>query len=361
MSFFYFCLSQKSRICYTIIQSVKVYRLVKAMSEDNNPNSAVRRKHVQRLKKIIILFLLVLIVIPIICCIVLFVQVYNLNRRLDSLESQLGTLSLQNAEQQEQTQDGLSENRTMERGETVKGQATAEATDVNSLTEENRGEEPADAALEEPSHKVYLTFDDGPSKSTGEILDILSRYDVKATFFVVGKEDSDSREAIDRIVEEGHSVGLHSYSHEYSDIYSSVEAFAEDYMQLQDYVYQVTGQKSRLYRFPGGSSNTVSDIDMQEFADYLHEQGVEFYDWNVSSGDGGSMQLDVDSLVENCTKGITDRGTSIILLHDSADKKTTVEALPIIIENILAMDDTVILPITEETKPVQHIETEDDK
>ena len=160
------------------------------------------------------------------------------------------------------------------------------------------------------------------------------------------------------MVDEGHTIGLHSYSHQYDEIYHSVEAFASDYHKLQNYVYQVTGQKSKVYRFPGGSSNTVSNLEMQEFADYLYRQGVEFYDWNISSGDGGSTLLDVDTLVENSTSGITSKGTSIILLHDAADKSTTVEALPIIIENILAMEDTVILPITEDTKPIHHIDME---
>ena len=106
----------------------------------------------------------------------------------------------------------------------------------------------------------------------------------------------------------------------------------------------------------GGSSNTISEIDMHDFIDYLDSQGVEYYDWNVSSGDGGSMKLSTDTLLENCTKDIDTRDTSIILLHDSAEKPTTVEALPDIIENILARPDTVILPITENTRPIHHIE-----
>ncbi|MDD6805962.1 MAG: polysaccharide deacetylase family protein, partial [Clostridiales bacterium] len=153
------------------------------------------------------------------------------------------------------------------------------------------------------------------------------------------------------------TIGLHSYSHKYAELYRSVEAFAEDFEQLQDYVYQVTGIKSNVYRFPGGSSNQVSHINMQKFADYLDSQGVEFYDWNISSGDGAGTLLDVQTLVKNCTTDIVNHETAIILMHDSADKSTTVEALPIIIENILAMEDTVILPITEDTEPVHHIDT----
>ena len=102
-------------------------------------------------------------------------------------------------------------------------------------------------------------------------------------------------------------------------------------------------------------TNTISDLDMQEFADFLAEQGSEFYDWNISSGDGGSVLLDVDTLTRNATSSISRFGTSIILMHDAASRPTTVEALPQIIENILAMEDTVILPITEETTPIHHI------
>jgi len=186
-------------------------------------------------------------------------------------------------------------------------------------------------------------------------LDILDRYEVKATFFVVGKEDEVSKEALQEIVKRGHCLGMHSYSHKYKEIYESVDNFAEDFVKLREYLYEVTGVWSEVYRFPGGSSNTVSDRDMQEFATYLKEQDVDFFDWNVSSGDGGKELLTKEELLENCTDGLGNKQEAIILMHDSADKKTTVEALPLIIENILAMEDTVILPITEETKPVQHI------
>ncbi len=219
---------------------------------------------------------------------------------------------------------------------------------------ENASEQTSSAA-----HKVYLTFDDGPSIYTDDILDILAEYGVKATFFVVGKEESFNEEMLCRIVDEGHTLGLHSYSHKYAEIYESVEAFAEDFKKLQDSVYEATGYRSYVYRFPGGSSNQVSQLDMMEFVEYLDTQSVEFYDWNVSAGDGGSVLLDVDTIVANCTKNITQRGTTIVLMHDSADKATTVEALPKIIENLQAMKDTVILPITEDTAPMHHIDTDE--
>lgn len=205
------------------------------------------------------------------------------------------------------------------------------------------------------AHKVYLTFDDGPSANTQDILDILDRYDVKATFFVVGGEGDAAEETLKRIVEAGHTLGMHSYTHKYSEIYESVDSFAEDFTKQQELIYDVTGVKSTVYRFPGGSSNSVSDIDMKEFAEYLDSQGVRFFDWNISSGDGGSQLVPVETLIENCTENISRHSTSIILMHDVPGKTTTREALPKIIEKIQAMDDTVLLPITDETEPVQHI------
>lgn len=326
------------------------------MSEDNYQDSVARRKRVQRLKKVIIVTLLTSILIPFISCIVLFVQVHNLNRRLDDMNLQLENLTRISAEQQNQLQQWMTEKLEEGQGAIPVGASQVDTMNVGTSTDED---ELADdkATSEVQFHKVYLTFDDGPSKYTEDILAILDQYQVKATFFVVGKEDEVSQEALQRIVAEGHTLGLHSYSHKYDEIYESVEAFSEDFIRLQDYIYDVTGVRSNFYRFPGGSSNTVSDLDMKEFARYLEEQGVEYFDWNISSEDGGKKLLDAQTLVENSITNIEKHETSIILMHDSADKPTTVEALPTIIERILAMEDTVILPITEDTVPIQHIKT----
>ena len=331
------------------------------MSEDNYQRSNVTYKRIEKLKRIGIL-LLISMPFLIACCILLIVHGNELNKRLDSITAQLEQYEAVILEQQMLVREWQDEMTDQEQAlkdyftaqailESVSGSDSAEATKHNIITE----------YAEEPMHKVYLTFDDGPSVYTDEILDILDRYGVKATFFVVGKEDEKSKEALAKIAEAGHTIGLHSYSHDYDKIYGSVEEFAADYNRIQEYVSQATGQTSKFYRFPGGSSTSKSDIDMLEFAEYLAGEGVEFYDWNISSGDGGSVVLDVDTLVKNSTKSISNWKTSIILFHDSADKATTVEALPTIIENILAMEDTVILPITEETRPVHHIDTKDNE
>lgn len=142
-----------------------------------------------------------------------------------------------------------------------------------------------------------------------------------------------------------------------------MEAYAEDLNRLRDYLYEITGVESRFVRFPGGSSNTVSDLDMHTFITYLNEQGITYFDWNVSSGDAGSRKLEPEEIVANCINGMGNKDTVVILMHDAAGRPTTVEALPALIEQIQAMDNTEILPITEDTLPVQHIksqqETED--
>lgn len=304
-----------------------------------------RRRRVQRLKRLIVLAVLIWMILPVGLSVILFFRVGALSRQIDETEGYLQQITERisqqelKAAQQAASRPGRGENILMVPADGEDGQKS-----------------PADGTEEqEAAHKVYLTFDDGPSKYTEDILDILDAYDVKATFFVLGKESDYSIRMLQEIAKRGHTIGMHSYSHKYAEVYSSVEDFSADFYQIYSYILDNTGIQSVYYRFPGGSSNTISDIDMQVFADFLAEQEVEFYDWNVSSGDGGRVLLDVDTLVRNSTESISRHGTSIILMHDAASRPTTVEALPQIIENILAMEDTVILPITEDTTPVHHI------
>lgn len=301
-----------------------------------------RRKIVQRLKKVAAGIVAAGLVASILGCVYLDDRLQDINGSLGDLEQRLEELDSRNRELQTMLQQ-------------LEEQEAAQIQEEPSVIE---SPEPtvAEHSGQETIHKVYLTFDDGPSIYTNEILDILNQYNVKATFFVVGRESNNTEEALRRIVEEGHTLGMHSYSHKYRELYESMDSFAEDFEKVRDYIYQATGVESVCYRFPGGSSNTVSEIDMHDFIDYLDSQGVEYYDWNVDAGDGGGKRLSTAALLENCTDSIDSRETSIVLLHDSAEKPTTVEALPSIIENLLARPDTVILPITENTRPVHHIE-----
>ena len=203
--------------------------------------------------------------------------------------------------------------------------------------------------------KVYLTFDDGPSSNTNRILDILADYDVKATFFVVGKEEEEYQALYKRIVAEGHTLAMHSYSHKYGEIYQSVESYSADLSKLQEFLYDTTGVWCRYCRFPGGSSNTVSRVDMHELIAYLDDQDMSYFDWNISSGDASKTYLSASDIVRNCTVNLREFDEAIILLHDASNKNSTVEALPKLIETIQAMEDTKLVPITDDTERIHHI------
>ena len=294
-----------------------------------------RSQRVKRLKKMILWTIALAILIPVIGCIVLSVRVFQLKKQVAVLTEQLSV------EEMQEEDSGVYE--------TTKVEESVRDT-------ETKAEEPAKInPVRSSGKKVYLTFDDGPSSNTDQILDILKDYDVKATFFVVGKKDERSVKAYQRIVEEGHTLAMHSYSHRYDEIYESKEAFARDLNSLQEYLYETTGVWPRIYRFPGGSSNTVSKVDMQELIEYLTDIGITYFDWNVASGDAVSRTLPAETIVNNCLSGIEKQKESVILMHDASNKGTTIEALPQIIEAIQEQGDAELLPITDETVPVQHI------
>ena len=207
--------------------------------------------------------------------------------------------------------------------------------------------------------KVYLTFDDGPSKYTYELLDILRRYDVKATFFVTHHGGEEYAEKYRQILAEGHSLGIHSVSHDYASIYANLDAFAQDVRGIQEYVRSVTGFTPTLYRFPGGSSNQMFkyDLTVNQCIDWLNANGFVYYDWNVSSGDAASPPLPSGRIAYNVLDGpnsVMNKGdTLVVLMHDADDKARTMEELPYIIEQLKARG-YEILPITESTTPIHH-------
>lgn len=211
-------------------------------------------------------------------------------------------------------------------------------------------------ASEGDRHYVYLTFDGSPSNNTGRILDILSTYNVKATFFVVGNEDEEMKSVYQRIVNEGHTLGMHSYSNKYSSLYASTDAFMNDLEKLQGYLMNVTGVSSMFYRFPGGSGNQISDINMVDYVRILNQRGITYFDWNVSAGDSAN-DYSIDDVVNQVTSGVRNYKTSVVLLHDADNKSTTVDALGPLIEALEKMD-AELLPIDENTNLIQYIHAE---
>ncbi len=311
------------------------------MAEINNK----RQRRVQRLKRLIVIMLVMVFVIPVTISIVLAVQLHGLGKQVNELQTEIASMQIQLEKQKVNAAD--SQKLTEE-----EASADIQTLENQNVWSESSGTTPADSGI----HKVYLTFDDGPSVNTDQILDILDEYGVKATFFVVGKEGYNDQYR--RIVEEGHTLGMHSYSHVYHDIYESVEAYGQDLEKLHTYLYELTGVDSRIVRLPGGSSNTVSKDKIQDIIAYLGQQGMTYYDWNVSSGDAASGYVSAQQIADNVLNHVSEHHTSIVLMHDASGKNTTVEALPIILEKILESDNMVLLPITEDTVPIQHVQAQ---
>lgn len=295
--------------------------------------------HFQLMKRLLVIIPLSTIVILSILCVILGVSLYDARQQLREL--------------QEGAVPAMAQSQILDEG--LDNGALYTASGVNEFKRDD-AEAAASAAGEgDGGRKVYLTFDDGPSSNTGEILDILAAHDVKATFFVVGKTEEKYQPLYKRIVEEGHTLAMHSYSHKYNEIYRSRESYVEDLTKLQEFLYETTGVWCRYCRFPGGSSNTVSRVDMHELIDYLEEQDMSYFDWNISSGDASTAYISAEAVVRNSTANLAAFDEAMILLHDAADRDSTVQALPELIEKIQAMEDTKIVPITDETEPIHHI------
>lgn len=307
-----------------------------------------RKRRVKSIKKILLLVIIILFLLPIALCIVLFAK-YN---KLDEELKRLREMKIERVL--------AAEKRGSERImlDTLLGHARKLAKDrgvvEDDLTKASaKVKGAAVKTVRNTEKKVYLTFDDGPSKNGDKILDILKKYDIKATFFVIGKTDKKSLERYRRIVDEGHTIALHSYTHRFDIIYSSLEKFKKDYYAISDLIYKATGVRSKFYRFPGGSSNSLSKIDMNKPIKFLKEEGITYFDWNVMSGDAVKIPLSANKIYRNVVDGVARFDESIVLLHDLPGKETTVEALPKIIKK-LKKEGYLFLAIDESTKPVHH-------
>lgn len=173
---------------------------------------------------------------------------------------------------------------------------------------------------------VFLTFDDGPCENTEELLEILDRHNAKATFFVTNNGGSYTS-LIQKEAEAGHTVAVHTLTHNFDSIYASDQAYWDDFNAMNDIIEQYTGTRSRIFRFPGGSSNTVSSFNpgvMTRLTSEADEYGYEYFDWNVDSGDGGGVN-DPDQIFNNVTSGIRNNDVSVVLCHDT--HHTTVQAI----------------------------------
>lgn len=205
------------------------------------------------------------------------------------------------------------------------------ATMAENKQENESNTTPADSKI------MYLTFDDGPSQNTPEVLNILDQYQIKATFFVTG-EDEASFDLLQEIHKRGHVLGIHTYSHSYRDIYQSVDAYFEDVKQVEQLIFTQTGITPKILRFPGGSSNTVSrkyhEGIMSELVTECERRGLTYYDWNADNGDG-NPDLSPDTLYETAMKTSKGKQEVMMLMHDGKGNANTVKALDRILQELI--------------------------
>lgn len=289
--------------------------------------AAYRKKRVKRIKKIIVGTAIVLLLLPTIMCLFLLVKVHSLEKQIETITkvSDSGVVKAQEKE--------------VKTTKAPKKASTAETTI-----------KPTDDTT---TKKVYLTFDDGPGSQTGKILDILKKNHVKATFFVTGKEDASSKKIYQRIVKEGHTLAMHSYSHIQDVIYDSKEAFEKDLKQINRCLYEATGVHTKFYRFPGGSSTQNTSLSIQNFIDVLKKNHYLYLDWNVISPDINNANATKEQVVTGVMQGVDAYDTAVVLMYDVADKPMTVKALPSIIKQIKAKN-YELLPVDESMILIQH-------
>lgn len=198
---------------------------------------------------------------------------------------------------------------------------------------------------------IYLTFDDGPGCYTQSILDVLNEYNVKATFFVTNQFSS-YQYMIKKEYESGHSIAVHTYSHNYGKIYESVDSYVDDFNQMNQIIYEQTGTYTKMFRFPGGSSNTISRFNkgiVSNVAKTMTDKGYIYFDWNIDSTD--TQYKDSEKIYQNVIRELEKHDKSVVLMHDI--KKANIESVRKIINYGLENGYT-FLGLDESSPEVHH-------
>lgn len=205
----------------------------------------------------------------------------------------------------------------------------------------------APASYKKTEKIVYLTFDDGPSDLTLEVLDILKREDVKGTFFVVGKEAETRPEIINRIDEEGHTIGNHSYNHRYEELYGHFQEFWGQIKRTEEIIRLITGERPQLVRAPGGTAGHFDEVYFQ----LMKQGGYHVFDWNVDSGDSRYRGVPAKDIVKGATTKVSGNEV-IVLLHDGNGHAESIKALPDIISHYKKQG-YAFEALSPDTQPVQ--------
>ena len=232
------------------------------------------------------------------------------------------------------------------------GNPAATGASYEKLFPELYAEVPENIIYNDDADHVYLTFDDGPSKYTDSILNYLEMYDIKATFFVVPDGSAESNARLKRIANAGHTIGIHTATHEYNKIYASVEAYLEDFKTAYDRVYEAIGIKCTLFRFPGGSINDYNEAIRDDLIAEMTRRGFIYFDWNVDSSDAlGATWTEMYNNVTSQTKACN---RAVILMHDYNGGYNTILVLEDIIRWLISNERAYKLDkLTEFVRPVQ--------
>ncbi len=272
-------------------------------------------------------------------------EITKITKQLDDAKNQIEQKDKANGELSQKLEQAETEKSNLEKEnnnlkteiEKLNAQKLIEAEKLTALQNSPQSTYPSKEKI------CYLTFDDGPSDNTLKILDILDRYNAKATFFVIG--NTGKLDYVKQIHARGHVVGLHSNSHQIyqkaNNIYASTEAYFNDLNAISSKVEQLIGIKSKIIRFPGGGSNTQSAKFckgiMTRLTNQVKAKGYAYFDWNVDSGDASGNRVPASTIVNNVLAQSRNKNSVCVLMHDTAAKTTTVEALPAILEGLSKM------------------------
>lgn len=181
---------------------------------------------------------------------------------------------------------------------------------------------------------VYITFDDGPWEGTSQLLDLLDQYNVKATFFVTAQylEEDKLIDALKEIHDRGHAIAVHTYSHDYDVIYSSVESYVKDFHKMDDIIFRATGERSSIFRLPGGSNAKYSSDIRTDLLTEMNYRGFVYYDWNAY--DGGCDNYSIDGMISKAVREASAHDKGILLMHDTKAQSFILQTLPDIISQL---------------------------
>ena len=269
-------------------------------------------------KKILIILIIILIILMLIETLIYTIDYMKKYKTYKQYESKLQQLQQESNQTQEQINKKI---------EQIKKERLPNLT--------QKGFENISNIYKSDNKRVFITFDDGPSTITSQILDILKQQNIKVTFFVLGSRVEAMPETVKRMYQEGHYIANHGYSHVYSQIYSSPQAVLDEFNKCNEAVKQAINQteyNSHLFRFPGGlAGGKYADIKIQA-KELLNQNNIVNVDWNALIGDSEKSDASVEFLLQRLQETSSNKNSVVLLMHDAQTKATTLEALPQIIQ-----------------------------